>query len=155
MYGLDLFSGIGGITLALKGYVRPVAYCENDRYCQAVLLSRMADGSIPIAPIWDDGKAAEAFRLEQARRLIRVSVEIMDRGGEKTPFRVFVSLSTDRIAGGYRSMVSVMGDAKNRERLLTDARDEMWRFQEKYAMLQELVEVFEAMRNADKTLATA
>jgi len=60
MRGLDLFSGIGGITKALEGYVRPVAYCENDRYAQAVLLSRMADGSIPIAPIWDDVRTLKA-----------------------------------------------------------------------------------------------
>lgn len=54
IHGLDLFSGIGGITLALGDWVRPVAYCEIDRYAQGVLLSRMADGSLPIAPIWDD-----------------------------------------------------------------------------------------------------
>ncbi len=54
MYGLDLFSGIGGLTKALEGYVEPVAYCENDRYAQGVLLSRMSKGDIPVAPIWDD-----------------------------------------------------------------------------------------------------
>jgi DNA (cytosine-5)-methyltransferase 1 len=52
--GLDLFSGIGGISLALAPWVRPIAYCENDRYAQAVLLSRMRDGGLPRAPIWDD-----------------------------------------------------------------------------------------------------
>lgn len=52
--GLDLFSGIGGITLALSPWVKPIAYCENDRYAQAVLLSRMHDGYLPWAPIWDD-----------------------------------------------------------------------------------------------------
>lgn len=52
--GLDLFSGIGGLTLALSPWVRPVAYCENDRYAQAVLLSRMQSGDLPTAPIWDD-----------------------------------------------------------------------------------------------------
>lgn len=54
MRGLDLFSGIGGITKALEGYVTPIAYCENDRYAHGVLLSRMATGDLPIAPIWDD-----------------------------------------------------------------------------------------------------
>lgn len=54
MYGLDLFSGIAGITRALEPWVKPVAYCEYDKYAQGVLLSRMADGSIPVAPIWDD-----------------------------------------------------------------------------------------------------
>ena len=52
--GLDLFSGIGGISHAIKNWVKPVAYCENNRYAQAVLLSRMRDGSIASAPIWDD-----------------------------------------------------------------------------------------------------
>ena len=54
--GLDLFSGIGGISLALRDWVRPIAYCEIDPYCQGVLLSRMADTSITPAPIWDDIK---------------------------------------------------------------------------------------------------
>lgn len=52
--GLDLFSGIGGITVALKEWVIPVAYCENDRYAIGVLLSRMQEGKLPFAPIWDD-----------------------------------------------------------------------------------------------------
>jgi DNA (cytosine-5)-methyltransferase 1 len=52
--GLDLFSGIGGLTRALSDWVRPLAYCENDRYAQAVLLSRMGKGDLPVAPIWDD-----------------------------------------------------------------------------------------------------
>ncbi len=54
MYGLDLFSGIGGLSEALREWVRPVAYCERDSYAAGVLLSRMADGSIPYAPVWDD-----------------------------------------------------------------------------------------------------
>lgn len=52
--GLDLFSGIGGLSIALRQWVRTVAYCEKDRYAQGVLLSRMRDGSLDRAPIWDD-----------------------------------------------------------------------------------------------------
>jgi DNA (cytosine-5)-methyltransferase 1 len=52
--GLDLFSGIGGITRTLDGYVRPVAYCEIDPYARGVLLSRISSGDIPDAPVWDD-----------------------------------------------------------------------------------------------------
>lgn len=52
--GLDLFSGIGGIGIALDEWVQAVAYCEKDRYAQGVLLSRMAEGQIARAPIWDD-----------------------------------------------------------------------------------------------------
>jgi DNA (cytosine-5)-methyltransferase 1 len=63
MYGLDLFSGIGGITKALEPWVRPIAYCENDRYCQSVLMSRMRDGSLPLAPVWDDVRTLTAREL--------------------------------------------------------------------------------------------
>lgn len=52
--GLSLFSGIGGIDVALSEYVRPIAYCEIDPYCQGVLLSRMQTNDLPIAPVWDD-----------------------------------------------------------------------------------------------------
>lgn len=54
LYGLDLFSGIGGNTLALREWIKTIAYCEQDRHAQSVLLSRMADKSIESAPIWDD-----------------------------------------------------------------------------------------------------
>ena len=52
--GLDLFSGIGGLTLALGEWVRPVAYCEIEPYAAGVLFSRMLDGSLPTAPIFPD-----------------------------------------------------------------------------------------------------
>lgn len=54
--GLSLFSGIGGLDVALSNWVRPIAYCEIDPYCQGVLLSRMATGDLVHAPIWDDIK---------------------------------------------------------------------------------------------------
>lgn len=52
--GLDLFSGIGGISKALEPWVQTVAYCEQDRFCQGVLLSRMQSDDLIRAPIWDD-----------------------------------------------------------------------------------------------------
>ncbi len=52
--GLDLFSGIGGLSLALEPWVRTVAYCEIDSYARAVLLARMHEGRLERAPIHDD-----------------------------------------------------------------------------------------------------
>ena len=52
--GLSLFSGIGGIDIAVREWVKPVAYCEIEPYCQSVLLQRMSEGYLPKAPIWDD-----------------------------------------------------------------------------------------------------
>lgn len=61
--GLDLFSGIGGITLALQDWVRPVAYCEIEPFCQSILLQRMQEGNLPKAPIWDDVRTLPIHQL--------------------------------------------------------------------------------------------
>jgi DNA (cytosine-5)-methyltransferase 1 len=61
--GLDLFSGIGGLTIALREWVRPVAFCESNRYAQSVLLSRMRSGGISKAPIWDDVRTLSGSML--------------------------------------------------------------------------------------------
>jgi DNA (cytosine-5)-methyltransferase 1 len=52
--GLDIFSGIGGMSIALQEWVRPIAYCEIDPYCQGILLSRMSCFQIANSPIWDN-----------------------------------------------------------------------------------------------------
>jgi len=65
--GLDLFSGIGGNSIALRDYVRTIAYCEADRHAQAVLLSRMVDGSLRPAPIWDDVTSLGGWIIRGAR----------------------------------------------------------------------------------------
>lgn len=54
IYGLDLFSGIGGMSLALSQWVKTIAYCEIDPYAQTVILENIARGRLDNAPIWDD-----------------------------------------------------------------------------------------------------
>ena len=48
---LDLFSGIGGFSLGLEsaGPFRTIAFCEQDKFCQAVLRKHW-----PSVPIFDD-----------------------------------------------------------------------------------------------------
>lgn len=48
---LDLFSGVGGITHALRGLATPVMYCEKDETCRAVLGKLIREGKLPRAPI--------------------------------------------------------------------------------------------------------
>lgn len=51
---IDLFSGSGGITLALEEHCEPIIYCDNEKFSQALLYSRMESGHLPFAPIWTD-----------------------------------------------------------------------------------------------------
>lgn len=51
---LDLFSGIGGFSLAFKSIATTVAYCEIDENCQDVLKKNIHNGLLDKAPIYDD-----------------------------------------------------------------------------------------------------
>lgn len=63
MNTLSLFSGYAGIDLALSSYCKPILYCEKDEYAQGILLSRMDEGSIPFAPIWNDVATLDGKKL--------------------------------------------------------------------------------------------
>ena len=91
---------------------------------------------------WDDTAAAEKWRIHQARQVLRVTVEFV--GSEKSPVRVFVSLTKDRTGDetGYRSMVDVVSDDEFYAQMLGDALDELRVFKAKYARFKELREVF-------------
>lgn len=42
--------------MALSPWVRTIAYCEIEPYCQSILMQRMSEGYLSKAPIWDDIK---------------------------------------------------------------------------------------------------
>jgi site-specific DNA-cytosine methylase len=51
---IDVFSGTGGISLALDSFCNTVLYCEQHPYCQAVLTERMKNNQLHKAPIHSD-----------------------------------------------------------------------------------------------------
>ena len=86
---------------------------------------------------WDDGKASEAYRVWQARKLI-VSVTI-EHPKSNDPVQAFVSLLPDRQAGGgYRDIKEVLKN-KNRNRELYEAAlSELRIFRRKYESVAKL-----------------
>ncbi len=77
--GLSLFSGIGGLDVALSQWVRPIAYCEIDPYCQSVLLSRMTSKDLCEAPIFQDIKCLDKACLDD---MIDLQQEIDSMAGK-------------------------------------------------------------------------
>lgn len=54
---LSLCAGVGGIDLGLRLAdlgIRTVCYVEREAFCAAVLVARMADQALDVAPVWDD-----------------------------------------------------------------------------------------------------
>lgn len=95
---------------------------------------------------WNNTKAAQQFRLEQARHLIRLYVNVIETENGDIPARMYVSLERDRKrSGGYRTLTSVMTNAELRAQLLQQALDELQRVRRKYQTLQELAPIFAAM----------
>ena len=60
---LDLFSGVGGITHALRGFATPAMYCDIDPHAQVVLRKLMGQGKLPRAPIHDNVMTLNGTKL--------------------------------------------------------------------------------------------
>jgi hypothetical protein len=119
-----------------------------------VVVDAARDPSSPLHDrfTWDDSVAAEKYRLEEARNLIRLVIEVIPNTDNK-PHNVYVSLSQDAAkGGGYRTMVSVLSAAESRAILLEDARREMESFEQKYRTLQEFA-VMKKLRGKKRTSA--
>ena len=65
MNAISLFSGIGGLDLAISGVARTQLYVEIDPVCQAILSRRIADGDLPHAPIHPDVTTLDAAALKE------------------------------------------------------------------------------------------
>ncbi len=91
---------------------------------------------------WDDEVAGHEYRIEQARRIIRVAVRPFERGRKTFNTRVFIRLPGE---AGYRTMIEVMTEPEMRELALAEAMEQLARVRNKYGHLKELVAVFAAL----------
>ena len=94
---------------------------------------------------WDDTKAAEKYRVEQARYIIgNIVVHIEQRESEKIPetTRAFISITTLPHKGEFVSVKRAFSNDAYHEQILQNARAELRAFQKKYNGLTELDAVF-------------
>ena len=93
---------------------------------------------------WDDGIAAEHYREDQARHIIRAVV--VKQEGSDEPTRAFFCLSGgDKPRTPYLSVSRILTSETLRERLRQTALKELMSFKNKYQKLDELACVFEAI----------
>lgn len=93
---------------------------------------------------WNDGAAAEQYRLSQAGELLRSIVVDISRSNLSTKnVRAYVSVEQngDR---GFAPIAHVMTDAELRAQLLASAWAEFLAFKRKYGELNELAVIFAA-----------
>jgi hypothetical protein len=91
---------------------------------------------------WNDKNAAEAYRLDQARDLIRI-IQIEDTDTDKPPRRAFLSVNDD--GKSYRAINEVLNSQSLQLAVLVAAERELKAFEHRYA---ELMEICELVRDA-------
>lgn len=97
---------------------------------------------------WDDRAAAEQFRVEQAKYLVRsITVRMEKPSGAKAPIRAFVSVERDEDRS-YTSLAHAMSDAELRAQVLEQAWRELEAWRQRHAELVELAEIFAAIDQA-------
>lgn len=101
---------------------------------------------------WDDSVAGAAYRLQQARALIRI-VRVLDDDDSKP--RAFLSIRNGD-GTAYRTLADVRGSYDFQTAVLRDAKRDIDAFLRRYAALKEIcVEVARARDAIDAKLAAA
>lgn len=92
---------------------------------------------------WDDSEAARRWRISEARRLVQNTFKVTQvEGSEVQVFRFAVSLPSDRDSRTYRRTVDVLSVPEQRAELLESAKRDFLALRRRYAMLEELSELF-------------
>lgn len=106
--------------------------------------ARSKESPLHAAFEWDDHRAGEQFRLQQARHLIREVRVITENGEETIEQRVFVNVITENHRG-YMPVVAVMSDDVLREQVLNQAKNGLLAWRERYKDLQELAKIYDVI----------
>jgi hypothetical protein len=96
---------------------------------------------------WDDAVAAESFRLEQARNLIRI-VRVEDVETQEGSTRAFLSIG-GKAGRSYHPVAEVKRSADLQAAVLQQADRDLEAFQRRY---RELVDVCKVVRQAQEKL---
>ncbi len=115
LQSIDLFSGIGGMTLAMEKIATPLLYCEYDPTRQRVLNALMHKGLLPTAPLHPDVRTLQPRDVPNSIPDIVVgSWPCFPAGTLITTHRGYVPIEaldgSERVlthTGAYRSIVNL------------------------------------------------
>ncbi len=121
----------------------------------AIVVKDAASKKSPLYPCfeWEDAKAANQYRLVQARRVLGSLVIVTQAATESSDERIvraFVHVRHEGDAESVYTSVSVaLQDPLLREQVLEQARREIVAWRERYSGYQELADVFAAIDESE------
>ena len=98
---------------------------------------------------WDDSVAANAYRVDQARTLIRC-VEIVSEATGDDPVQAFISI-TDKAGTSYRTMQAVLDSVELQVAALRQAERDMDAFTKRYRMIEDVCDLIKQARDLAAT----
>lgn len=133
------FAELDRIQTANEGLLRPADVVEESRPDEA-----------PLHPVftWDDYEAAEKWRQDEARRLIRSVCVVVESQPESEPRPVFIHTTNPHGTDepGYRTVSSVVSDDDLRRQAVADAAAQLRGWQKRFNWLRdEFKDVFTAI----------
>lgn len=117
---------------------------NNGRLTSELVVEAARDEDAPLHPAfeWNDKRAAEAHRLEQARYLIRSIEVVVDRGDpEPVPIRAFVNVQRDEDRS-FTSTFHALSDVDLRAQVIASAWRELEAWRRRHAELVEFARIF-------------
>lgn len=116
---------------------------NNGRLESKAVVDASRPKTAPLHPAfeWNDKKAAESWRMEQASHIIRTIEVVVEEVEKKAPTRAFVSVvrGEDR---SYTSIQHAMSDEELRAQIVAQAWAELRAWRQRYAELVEFAELF-------------
>lgn len=130
-----------------KGELTPELVLNESRPAEAVLHSCFE---------WDDEKAAEGYRLYQARRIINnITVKIEENKNEiPQNVRAFVSVTdvSKQEKGSFITIQNAMLNTDYKKQVLRNALWELKNFKNKYSSYKELGKIFASIDELEKEI---
>lgn len=122
---------------------------NNGRLESEMVVEAARKKTSPLHPAfeWNDAAAADAYRVEQAKYLIRSIEVIVEADANSRPVRAFVSVVRDEDRS-YTSVSHALADPELRRQVLLSALKELEAWRVRYAELVELANVFAAIDEA-------
>lgn len=124
---------LASVARANAGHLTPKAVVEAARNARSPLHKLFE---------WDDAKAADSWRLEQAREIVRVVRVAED---DEEPMRAFLSIS-DKEGVSYRTAADVRNSADLQLAVLRQAERDLEAFERRYRDLKDLCEEVSSVR---------
>jgi len=131
----EIGEALAKISEQEKGRLNPKAIVDAARSNRHVLHKHFE---------WDDGLAAEQWRMEQARSIVQ-SIHIEHEDTESGVARAFLSIR-DKDGVSYRTIEEVMGSADLQSKVLASAERDLLAFESRYRSLNDICELVRGVR---------